>query len=293
MIYLPKHLPAADVLAAEGFNVATYELAEAPTFEARGAVRVALLNIMPQKAQTELDIARVLAQTGLDVVLLLMKIPGQTYKTTPLSHMTAFYTDVDVLCASRIDGFILTGAPLEQLDFSQVRYWRELTEILSWTERACRSSLFICWGAQAALYFFYDIPKYMLEAKKFGIFEQRVLAPESAAMAGLAPAFPMPTSRHTEVREADFSSKPVRIVAAGEESGVGVAVSEDERMTFIVGHLEYEPRTLLREYERDLAKGLPILPPVNYFRDEASREPLFSWGEAATTFYRNFLRSLF
>lgn len=325
MLYLPANLPAVPTLQAEGGEVATYSSANAPreVFPA-GTRRVLFLNLMPKKAETELDIARMLVNRSEDVALLPMKIAGQTYKTTPLSHMQAFYNDFEAFANDHFDGLIITGAPVEHLPFEDVRYWKQLCDIMDWAATHVHSTLCICWGAQAALYHLYGIPKYPLPAKMFGIFEQRVLTrntgvspvTESASlqaategvselithnsqlitrslMEGLAPTFPMPNSRHTEVRAADVEAAGVNILAASEESGVGVMQSKDGRYVFIVGHLEYHAATLDSEYRRDLGKGLPIAAPRHYYNDDQPERGInFSWLTAARRFYGNWLCSL-
>lgn len=286
MLILPQDIPAAAVLRAEGVRVAD----EVPTD--RPALRVLLLNLMPQKAVTELDMARVMAQPGLAVELLPMKIAGQTYKNTPMAHMRRFYKDFEAYEEGRYDGLVITGAPVEHLPFEEVRYWPQLCRIMDWAQEHVRSVLYVCWGAQAGLYHRYGIPKHPLPAKKFGVFPQAVLTDGCPLLEGMGPEFPMPHSRHTEVRRTDFpAAGRLRVVAGGEESGVGVAVSDDGKEVFVVGHLEYEPDTLHNEFVRDRAKGLPIAPPRHYYRadDDPRRGVDFSWRDAARRFYRNWL----
>lgn len=298
MLYLPQNIPAVATLKAEGCDVAVYDVADAPCASAfpDGVCRVLFLNLMPKKAETELDVARVLAGQSRDVALLPMKIAGQTYKTTPMAHMRAFYHDFEDFEAGAYDGLILTGAPVEHLPFEQVRYWRQLCHIIDWASAHVSSTLCICWGAQAALYHLYGVPKYPLAAKMFGIFEQSVLPQVSETpvlMNGLAPKFPMPNSRHTEVHIADVEAAGVRLLAASRESGVGVMQSRDGRYVFIVGHLEYHAETLDSEYRRDLAKGLPIAAPRHYYVGDRPADGInFSWLVAARRFYSNWLQSL-
>lgn len=289
MLYLPKKLPAADVLRAEGCNIAE---GAAP---GGAALRVLLLNLMPQKAVTELDIARMLAAADRDVELTLLMFDGMTYKTTPMAHMTAYYRCVSDVTTdgTRYDGLIVTGAPVEHLEFDDVRYQPALRRLMAWADDAVRSTLYICWGAQAALNYYYGIPKYPLKAKKFGIFSQRVLHPENALMHGLSPAFAMPASRHTEVRVADFDGRPVELLAVSDESGTGVAASPDGRRVFVTGHLEYEPLTLEKEFLRDRAKGLAIAVPQHYYQNDDPAQPVvFAWEAAAKQFYNNWVQLL-
>ncbi len=292
MLHLPQNLPAAALLRAEGTAIKEYSVSEAMTYgKGTNALRILFLNLMPQKAVTELDIARTLGRATEDVILLPMKISGQTYKTTPMAHMEAFYHDFeDYEAAGGYDGLILTGAPVEHLKFEDVRYWPQLCRIMDWADTQVRSTLYICWGAQAGLYHHYGIPKYPLPAKCFGIYPQSVCLEDCLPMRGLSPAFPMPNSRHTEVRHADFIGKPLDIVAESPESGIGVAIDNSRRRVFIVGHLEYEPCTLLNEYRRDVAKGLPINVPKYYFENNDPAAPVrYTWGSAAVQFYANWL----
>ncbi len=292
MLFLPEKLPAAAQLRAEGYAVSEYPLSAEPASDVAGR-RVLFLNLMPQKAVTELDIARTIAATGQDVTLLPMKIAGQTYKTTPQAHMDAFYRDFESFAESHYDGLIVTGAPVEHLDFQDVRYWPELCHIMDWAREHVRTTLYICWGAQAALFHLYGIPKYALPAKRFGIFPQQVLDAGCPLLRGLSPIFPMPHSRHTEVRPDDFRESGVRIVAGGVESGIGIAVGSKAGEVFVIGHLEYEPLTLDKEYRRDLAKGLPILPPAHYYIDDDPAKGVeHTWKSAAIRFYGNWLDSM-
>ena len=283
MLYLPAGLPAMQSVEATPYPLNRWQ-------EVCNAKRVLLLNLMPQKSVTECDIARTLAATRKDVQLIPVKIKGQHYKTTPQEHMDAFYLDVEDLMEQRFDGMILTGAPLEQIPFEEVRYWQQLCNIMDWADMNIERTLYICWGAQAGLYHFYAIDKYALPAKKFGVFYQKVLEPQLQLMDGLSPAFPMPNSRHTEVRKDEVLEKlgaDACIVAESEESGVGIVATMDLKRTFIVGHLEYEPITLHNEYHRDLDKHLPIQAPLHYYQSDGSVD--YSWSTAAIRFYANWI----
>ena len=291
MIFLPEHLPAAAALSAAGLDVATYSSCPTKAKEGEMVRHVLLLNLMPQKLVTELDIARTLAETGRTVRLTLVRLPGQTFKTTPMEHILQFYRELTPEMLAEADGLIVTGAPLENIAFEEVRYWQLLEQAMDEAARRRLPVLYICWAAQAALYHFYKIPKHPLPRKMFGVFKQKVLRPESAAMQGLTPEFPMPNSRHTEVRRNDFpADSELQILCESEESGIGAAFSEKNNATFIVGHLEYEPFTLHNEYLRDLAKGLPIQPPLHYYigAPEAAC-PDYTWHAAAVRFYANWL----
>ena len=290
MIYLPHNLPAAATLRAEGRAVAGYD-PDRPDSLPAGVPRVLLLNLMPEKAVTELDMARALSAGGADVALLPVRIAGQVYKTTPQAHMDAFYRDFETFEGGRYASLIVTGAPLEHLPFEQVRYWPQLCRIFAWADRHVAGTLYVCWAAQAALYHFHGVPKHALAAKKFGLFDQRVVQPSHPLMRGLAPAFPMPGSRHTEVRGTEVAATGVQLLAESAESGVGVACEGGVRRVYVTGHLEYAPDTLHREYLRDLAKGLPIAEPLHYYTEPGNPQSAIrhTWAGAARTFYANWL----
>lgn len=285
MIYLPPSLPCIRLLRDERHAVSE----ENPP---RSALRILLLNLMPQKTVTEYDIARAVSHSGLHVALYPVKISGQTYKTTPVAHMERFYSDFETCDDGFYDGLVVTGAPVEQLAFEEVRYWRQLQRIMDWAVTHVRSTLYICWGAQAALYHRYGISKQLLPAKKFGVFAQTVHV-NHPLTEGLFPSFPMPVSRHTALA---FSEKNLAqtalpddliLVASGEKSGAGILLSGGGREVYVTGHLEYAGDTLHKEYERDCSKGLPISAPAHYY--DASGRIVDSWREACRTFYRNWL----
>lgn len=292
MLYLPEQLPAATTLLAAGHEIATYP-PHTWRKENGDVKRILLLNLMPQKAVTELDIARMLTTATCDVQLIPMKISGQSYKTTPIEHMEAFYTDFEVLESHQYEGLIITGAPVEQISFEEVRYWTQLCDIMEWAKTHVRSTLYICWAAQAGLYHHYNMPKYPLEQKKFGIFSQQILTKQHPLFQDFEPCFPMPHSRHTEVRSCDIPANTPQLIEAvrGDETGVGILIGNEGREVYITGHLEYEPYTLHREYERDLSKGLPIQQPQHYYHhDDATQGVNFSWEQSAKLFYRNWVQ---
>ena len=282
-LYLPQGIPCAKDLHAHSYSLAQWR-------ECKKSLRVLLLNLMPVKADTEMDIARMLKASGLDVQLLPMKISGQRYKTTSMEHMDRFYLDFEVYEPYYFDRMIITGAPLEQMPFEEVRYWPQLQHIMHWAEEHVERTLYICWAAQAGLYEHYGVNKHDLPHKMFGVFNQQVLYPASFLMRGLQPSFKMPNSRHTEVRADEIVEKAgegLLMIASSDDSGVGVLVTKDGRRTFIVGHLEYSADTLDKEYHRDLDKHLPIQAPQNYYKEDGSID--FSWQTHAVTFYRNWL----
>lgn len=298
MLILPKGLPVKATLQSEGFHIE-----EDKALAGKNCLRILLLNLMPEKQQTELDISRMLAGYGKDVELILMKIPGQQYKTTPQEYMQTFYVDFEQLADGVYDGLIVTGAPVEQIPFEEVRYWEKLCRIMDWADSHVKTSLYICWGAQAALYHFYSIQKYPLPHKKFGIFPHRVNVGEDSLfytlnnIIGEQRGFFMPVSRHTEIlAEEILLHSSLHIIAESEDSGVGIVAEDKGHRIYITGHLEYATERLDVEYRRDLKKGLPIQEPFNYYSSEAGYEErpniLNTWRSAAITFYHAWLKQI-
>lgn len=285
-LILPDRLPAVELLKQENIFVETAE-------KACGAnpLRIAVLNLMPIKVTTETDFVRLLSNSPLLIELCLMKVGSHVSKNTSAEHMKAFYTDFEKMRNERYDGFIITGAPVEHLDFEEVGYWKEMTEIFEWARTNVNSTLYICWAAQAGLYYHYGIPKYPLDAKMFGIFKHRILKPELPLFRGFDDEFAIPHSRHTEVRRADMELKPeLDILAESDESGVSVVMARGGREIFLTGHSEYSPLTLDTEYRRDLAKGLPIAMPKHYYRgDDPSQAPLVTWRGHANLLFSNWI----
>jgi homoserine O-succinyltransferase len=285
-ICLPRGLPAASLLRDEGVAVHAPDAASQP-----GELRVGLLNLMPNKPATELHFARALGRAGRPVRLELLRLDTHRSRSTPAAHLDAFYTTRDQLAPARLDGLIITGAPLEDLDFEDVSYWRELQDIFDWAAAACTAHLYICWAAQAALYHRYGIRKHLLDRKAFGVFEHRVHAPDSPIVADMGARFPCPVSRHAEVRWEDLiGHRGLRVAAAAEESGIGLIEDHGRRSYHMLNHLEYEADTLGNEYFRDRHRGVPIDVPRNYFPDDhVLGRPARSWGDAADRFYANWL----
>lgn len=285
-VWVPKDLPCAKALGLPSFELAEWQ-------ECNCQRRVLLLNLMPEKAKTEADIVRTLIATGETCQLIPIKIKGQVYKTTPKEHMDSFYLDFEDIEWGYFERLIITGAPLEQIPFEEVRYWHQLQNIMHWADEHVRSTLYICWGAQAGLYEHYGVKKYPLPEKMFGVFSQKVLNADNPLMHELTPAFLMPNSRHTEVRLVDVLSmaeKGLVTLAVSEESGVGIMATADCKRVFVVGHLEYNAHTLDDEYRRDLSKKLPIKRPLHYYDEDG--EICYSWQNDAVTFYRNWVASL-
>jgi homoserine O-succinyltransferase len=254
-------------------------------------LRIAVLNLMPIKVTTETDLVRLLSNSPLQIELSFMKVKNHISKNTPLEHMQAFYTNFEEMRHNRYDGFIITGAPVEHLDFEQVGYWEEMKEIFEWARHNVTSTLYICWAAQAGLYHHYGIPKYPLEKKMFGIFKHRVYKSELPLFRGFDDEFAIPHSRHTEVRREDMERCPeLDILAESEESGVSVVMARGGNEIFLTGHSEYSPLTLDTEYKRDLGKGLPIEMPKHYYRnDDPSQPPLVTWRGHANLLFNNWL----
>ena len=287
-IRLPDRLPAINLLKQE--NIFVMGAARATAQDIR-PLRIVVLNLMPIKITTETDLVRVLSNTPLQLELTFMKIRSHTSKNTPVEHMRAFYRDFEVLRHEKFDGMIITGAPVEQLDFEQVTYWQEMTDIFDWARTHVTSTLYICWAAQAGLFYHYGVPKHPLPAKMFGIFPQHTLVPRLPIFRGFDDVFQMPHSRHTEIHRDDIERvKALTILAESPESGVSIVMAREGREFFITGHLEYSPLTLDTEYRRDLAKELPIdLPRHYYINDDPDSGPLVTWRAHANLFFTNWL----
>lgn len=285
---LPDRLPAIDLLKEE--NIFVMDTSRAAAQDIR-PLRIVVLNLMPIKITTETDLVRVLSNTPLQLDLTFMKIKSHTSKNTPIEHMRAFYKDFELLRHQKFDGMIITGAPVEHLGFEEVTYWAEMTDIFDWARTHVTSTLYICWAAQAGLYYHYGVPKYPLPAKMFGIFPQKPLMPQLPIFRGFDDIFQMPHSRHTEIRREDIEAvEGLTIIAESEESGVSIVMAREGREFFITGHAEYSPLTLDTEYRRDLAKGLPIAMPRHYYRnDDPDQGPLVSWRAHANLLFTNWL----
>ena len=285
---LPDRLPAIELLKQE--NIFVMDTTRAASQDIR-PLRIAVLNLMPLKITTETDLVRLLSNSPLQIELSFMKVKSHTSKNTPVEHMKAFYTDFEEMRHHKYDGFIITGAPVEHMDFEEVGYWEEMTEIFNWARHNVTSTLYICWAAQAGLYHHYGIPKHPLEKKMFGIFKHRVNNPELPLFRGFDDEFSIPHSRHTEVRREDMERCPeLDILAESEESGVSVVMARGGREIFLTGHSEYSPLTLDTEYKRDLGKGLPIDMPKHYYRnDDPSQPPVVTWRGHANLLFNNWL----
>ena len=285
---LPDRLPAIDLLKHE--NIFVMDDTRAHSQDIR-PLRIAILNLMPLKVTTETDLVRLLSNTPLQLEISFMKLHSHTPKNTPIEHMMMFYKDFEIMRHEKYDGMIVTGAPVEMLDFEQVAYWDELKDIFAWSRTHVTSTLYICWAAQAGLYYHYGIPKYPLTEKMFGIFPQRKVVPLSPIFRGFDDIFYMPQSRHSEVRREDILACPeLELMAESEQSGVGIVMARGGREIFVTGHLEYAPDTLDREYRRDLGVRDDVPLPYNYYRDnDPAQPPLVTWRSHANLFYNNWV----
>lgn len=254
-------------------------------------LRIAILNLMPIKITTETDFIRLLSNTPLQIQIEFMKIKSHTSKNTPVEHMMMFYRDFEEMKQEKYDGLIVTGAPLEQMDYEEVTYWGELQEVFNWAHSHVTSTVYICWAAQAALYHFYGVPKYPTSEKVFGIFRHRALVPRLPIFRGFDDEFFAPHSRHSEILRKDIEKvDALTIISESDEAGVHIVMARNGREFFITGHSEYAPNTLDNEYKRDVAKGLPIKIPQNYYRDDnPNNEPVVKWRGHANLLFSNWL----
>jgi len=287
-IKIPDQLPSTNILESENIFVMTEYRAIHQDIR---PLRLLLLNLMPTKIVTETQLLRKLSNSPLQVEIEFLQTLSYESKNVDPEHLASFYTSFDDVRDKHYDGMIITGAPVENLEFEDVDYWRELCEIMDWTSRNVYSTLHICWGAQAALYYHYGIQKYPIGPKLSGVFRHKVLKPQSPFFRGFDDEFFMPHSRYTEVRETDILSVPeLELLSVSDEAGVFAAKSSDNRRVFITGHPEYDADTLAREYFRDVEKGLPIGIPKNYFPgDDPTATPLVYWRAHAQLMYSNWL----
>lgn len=285
---LPDRLPAIDILKRE--NIFVMDETRAHNQEIR-PLRIVILNLMPLKITTETDLIRLLSNTPLQMDICFMKLQSHTPKNTPVEHMMMFYKSFEELSSQKFDGMIITGAPIENMDYEAVEYWEEIQAIFNWSRTHVTSTMFLCWGAMAGLYHFYGIPKYSLPKKMFGIFQQQTLNPALPIFRGFDDTFFMPQSRHTEVRKEDIlAHKELEIIAESPESGVSIIMARGGREFFITGHLEYAPDTLDREYKRDKGKRDDVDVPVNYYmNNNPAKLPIVTWRAHANLFYSNWI----
>ncbi len=287
-IKIPNDLPAAKTLLEE--NIFIMDTARASSQDIR-PLRILILNLMPTKIATETQLARLLGNTPLQIETELLTVSGRTPKNTPIEHMLSFYKKFDEVKNEFFDGMVITGAPVEHMEFEEVDYWDELCEIFEWTKSHVYSTFHICWGAFAALYYHYGIPKYPLQEKLFGIFPHTITHKGSMLFRGFDDTFYVPHSRHTAFLKEDVLKEPrLKILAESEKAGVYAIKTDGGRQIFITGHSEYDTTTLRDEYLRDKNAGLPIHVPENYFpEDDDTKEPLCTWRSGANLLYSNWL----
>ena len=287
-IKIPDGLPAQEVLENEHIFVMTEFRALHQDIR---PLKIGVLNLMPTKITTETQILRSLSNTPLQIEVEFIGTSTYIGKNTPTSHLSAFYKNFDDIKDRNFDGFIITGAPVEQMDFEDVDYWEELCRIMDWTTEHVHSTLHICWGAQAALYHFYNVPKYPLERKMSGVFNHRLLTPKARLFHGFDSEFYAPHSRHTEIRAEDVLKVPdLKLMAVSDEAGVYAVGNLDGSRFFVMGHSEYDAETLDTEYRRDLGKDLdPDIPRHYYPGDDPSKAPVLRWRAHSTLLYTNWL----
>jgi len=285
---LPDKLPAINLLKDE--NIFVLADSRANTQDIR-PLKIVILNLMPLKITTETDLIRILSNSPLQLEIQFMKVKAHTSKNTPIEHMKAFYRDFELMRNEKFDGMIITGAPVEHLEYKDVNYWDEISEIFSWARTHVTSTMYICWAAQAGLYYHYGVPKHPLPEKMFGIFPQYPLDKKLPIFRGCDDVFYMPHSRHTELRKEDILKVPeLSLIAESPISGVSMVMAREGREIYITGHSEYSPYTLDTEYKRDLGKGLPIQMPYNYYKDDdPTKEPLVTWRAHGNLLFQNWL----
>ena len=287
-VKIPNTLPARATLEQENIFIMDEDRAIHQDIR---ALRVAILNLMPTKIATETQLLRLLSNSALQVEVTLLHTASHESKNTDADHLLNHYYTFEDIRKQKFDGLIVTGAPVEQMPFEEVDYWDELTQVFDWAETNVESTFYICWGAQAALYHRYGVPKYGLPHKMFGVYEHRVMTRNSKLMRGFDDIFLAPHSRHTEIRRIDIDQvNDLDILAESDDAGVYIVASKDRRHLFITGHSEYDPLTLKSEYDRDVNKGLPIHVPKNYYpNNDPTREPTVRWRGHASLLYSNWL----
>ena len=287
-IRVQNDLPVKEILEQENIFVMDEHRA---THQDIRPIRIGLLNLMPLKEDTELQILRSMSNTPLQIDVVFINVSSHQSKNTSTSHLNKFYLPFRDVRDQKFDGFIITGAPVEQMPFEEVDYWEELTEIMEWTKTHVTSTIHLCWGAQAALYYHYGIDKVPLEKKLFGVFRHRVLNRKIPLVRGFDDVFLAPHSRHTDVpADRIRADGRITILAEAEKAGAFLSMAQDGRQIFVMGHPEYDRVTLDGEYKRDLAKGLPIEMPENYYPDDdPQNKPLLTWRAHGNNLYTNWL----
>ena len=287
-VIIPAALPATETLTNEQIFVMHEQRALSQDIR---PLRLAIVNLMPTKIVTETQLLRLISNTALQVEVDLIRMASHVSKNVSEEHLQTFYKDFEDIKYNQYDGMIVTGAPVEQMEFEEVDYWKELEEIMDWTESHVTSTIFLCWAAQASLYHFYGLQKRQLDHKMFGLFWHKVLNRKIPLVRGFDDAFLAPHSRHTEVPIEDIRAcKEITILAESEEAGLFLAMAQGGRRIFVMGHPEYDRITLDGEYKRDMGKGLPIDLPKNYYKDDdPESKPLLLWRAHANYLYTNWL----
>ncbi len=290
-IVIPKSLPAHDILSEENIFVMSHARASEQDIR---PIEIAIVNLMPTKVDTETQLMRLLGNSPLQVNVTLVNTDSYVSKNTPPEHMRKFYKTFAEIRNRHFDGMIITGAPVETLPFEDVAYWRELQGIMDYADKYITSTLFICWGAQAALYHYYGIDKTVLPKKLFGVYRVRALDGNEPLLRGMNDIMHIPMSRHTTVDEdAVYAHDELKVLAAGDECGISIIKSKDNKKFFFTGHSEYDRYTLRREYLRDLDKGLDIAPPLHYFIDGDTDRVNMKWRSTATLLFSNWLNYVY
>jgi len=286
-IIVPKDIPASKILQSENIFVMNDKRAMRQDIR---PLEIAILNLMPTKIVTETQLMRLLSNSPLQINITLISTETYVGKNTPLEHLQRFYKSFSDVKDKKFDGLIVTGAPVEDIDFEEVKYWDELKKVFDFASTNVTSTIFICWGAQAALHYYYGIQKYPLAKKLFGIYKHKKLVSYERLLKGTDDRFYMPHSRHTTVKEEDIKKcKDLVLIASSKEAGASIARSKDNKFIFIMGHAEYDRDTLEKEYKRDLDKGLPIDPPENYYVEGNKGEIKMCWTSTANLIYMNWL----
>lgn len=287
-IKIQSDLPAKEILEQE--NIFVMDENRAMHQDIR-PIKIVILNLMPLKQDTEIQLLRALSNTPLQVDVIFMHMSSHVSKNTPASHLNKFYIEFKDIQNEKFDGMIITGAPVEQMSFEEVGYWKELEQIMDWSSQHVTSTLHLCWGAQAGLYHHYGIQKHALKEKMFGIYKHRVLNRKVPLVRGFDDYFMAPHSRHTGIDElAVEQDQRLKILARSDEAGIYIILAEDGKRIFVFGHPEYDRITLHQEYVRDRDKGLPIQKPVNYYPDDdETLRPLLQWRSHANNLYTNWL----
>ena len=286
-IYTKAGLPVNEILRKEKIQI----LEELEGKENNNILQVAILNLMPLKEDTELQLLRKLSTSGKNIKVTFVNVISYISKTTAPEHMERFYSTFEEIKNKNFDGLIITGAPVEQMKFEDVIYWNELTKIMKWSETHAKSTLHICWGAQAGLYYHYGIDKHLIDDKMFGIFNHKIDDKNSKIMTGFEDGFKAPHSRHTTVYKSDIEKVPeLEVISESDKAGIFIVEDKSKNQLFVTGHLEYAADTLDKEYKRDLSKGLKINLPENYYRDNNPLEkPIFSWENNGNKLYSNWV----